>query len=169
MTDERTEVKVPNLLTPEVGRVVEVSQEVASDVETSRREVAEAASEQPPANVAPFPEIVHRDVATPKVEKDAIAKAIDGILEAHLKKFFDGLSADEQQKFIAEGETLTEEIVRAVRGKKTNFSEILDEITKWLHMLPMLNKDFLRQEAWIKTQAVMQFAQEDTLIHDLAA
>lgn len=149
---------------PEQGRAFEValqreSAERATSTAEAPPDVVSAAAPEASSGAHELPQREH--AVSNAAEKDPLTKAIDGILEQHLEQFFDGLTPEQQGKFVVAGEALTAQIAQAVRQNKLNFSRILDDVTDWLHLLPMLNKDFLRQEAWIKTQAIVQYAQQE--------
>ncbi len=171
MSDDRNEVKTPNLLTPEQGRSFETetteSQEPTVPVRVAQEdEKADVAPEQP-SNIVPSPK--REAAAAPRPEKDPSTKAIDDILEADLEGFFDALAKNDQDRFIAEGEKLTAELVAIVHQKKPNFSHTLDRITDWLHMLPMLKKEFVRQEAKRKNDQIIMYVEAQEQRGQLAA
>lgn len=172
MSDDRTELKTPNLLAPEQAQPVEVErgevQETAAPTETVEH-VEETLSPELPSNVVQLPKREAVAVATPRVERDPATKAIDEILEANIGKFVDTLSKEDQAAFIAEGEKLTAELVGIVQEKNPNFSHTLDHITKWLHKLPMLNKEYLRQEAKRKNDQVEMYVEAQKKRNQLAA
>lgn len=172
MSDDRTELKTPNLLSPEQVRPVEVEhgevQETVAPAQTIEH-AEETPSTELPSNVVQLPKREAVAVAAPRVERDPATKTIDGILEANIGKFVDTLSKEDQAAFIAEGEKLTAELVGIVQEKKPNFSHTLDHITKWLHMLPMLNKEYLRQEAKRKNDQVEMYVEAQKQRNQLAA
>lgn len=171
MTDDRNELKTPNLLSPEQARPVEVEQGEVKEpaaVAQSTEHAEVAAIPEQASNVVQFPQR-EKVAAAPRAERDPVVREIDAILEAKIGKFVDTLSKEDQAAFIAEGEKLTAELVQIVRQKNPDFSRTLDHITQWLHMLPMLNKEYLRQEAKCKNDQVEMYVQAQKERDQLAA
>ncbi len=171
MPDEKLEVKSPNLLTPEQAPSFE-TEKIEGSESSSVAEVAptpekDAGVVEPPSNVIPFPK---REVAAaPKVERDPTVAAIDEILEKDLGKIVDDMNANDRTKFIAAGEELTAYIAKELGVKHPHYGRTLDAITKWLHKIPMVNKEFLRQAAKCKNDQIMEFGERQEQKNALAA
>lgn len=173
MPDERVEQKIPNMLAVENAGGIDVASEqgievAGGDAALSNTEPAASrvAALQPEQNVVALPK---REAARPRVERDPTITAIDALLEAGLREFVDDLQASDRTKFIAAGEELTAYIAHELDAKHPNYTKTLSRITAWLHMLPMLSKEYLRQEAKRKNDEVMQFAERHAAHGDLAA
>ncbi len=96
-----------------------------------------------------------QEVAVPVPEKEPMYAAVEEILEEHLGPLFDGMSAEQKLMFVARGETLGHETVAHISGRVPPYFAILADIKKWLHMIPNLTRDWVEQEAKIKTDAIM--------------
>lgn len=96
-----------------------------------------------------------QEVAVPVLEKEPMYAAVEFILENHLGTLFDGMSAEQKSAFAARGEALGHETVANIRGRVPPYFSILADIKKWLHMIPNLTRDWVEQEAKIKTDAIM--------------
>ncbi len=158
MPDDRIEVKVPNMLAPESASGIEVEP-------TKEQEAADVGLQSPEEIKRPEPEssvveLPKREAASaPKVERNPAVAAIDEILEADLGGLVDALSPSDRTKFIAAGEALTAELVKETHLKKPHFGRTLDRITSWLNGLPMLDKNYLRQEAKRKNDQIIMFVE----------
>lgn len=179
MSDDRTEVKTPNLLAPEQARPIEAApghaEHEAVPVDATPADAAEHGVEAPVS--AEVVELSQRDVAKaqPKKEKDPFTAAVEDILEdkfeaeGELGKIMEGLPAADRTKFIAESEVALAAIMAELRKPRPVFARTLDRITKWLHMLPMLNKEYLRQEAKRKNDQIIMYVEAQEQRDQLAA
>lgn len=174
MSDDRTEVKTPNLLAPEQARPIEAAPQPAEH-ETAPVDDTEHVAETPVS--AKIAEIPQREApkAQPRVEKDAFTVAVEGILEdkfeagGELGKIMEDLPAADRTKFITESEVALAAIMAELRKPRPVFARTLDRITAWLHMLPMLNKEYLRQEAKRKNDQIIMYVEEQEQRDQLAA
>lgn len=126
--------------------------EVLKELESSNRH------EQPP--IAP----PARPKPLPTADKNPTTVAIEQVLEADLSAIYFRLEPAVQQRLKQRGEQTAREIEtilddtkqRVERKMKNIFKLIID----WLRLLPGVNLFFIRQEAKIKTEKIMEIHRE---------
>lgn len=116
---------------------------------------AEAASAPAPAPKAPARS------ASAAPAKDPITMKVEMILEEGLGETYSRLPPKAKAKFKTEGERVTREISAMVRTLKVKAGKVLSLITRWLKIIPGVNKFFLAQEAKIKTDRVVAAAEAE--------
>lgn len=116
----------------------------------------------PAAQEAPAPALPAQPAPQPsQPTKDEVTKQVESILEEDLAETYAALPPDTKQKFKAEGERVTGEITKMMKTLKVRARKVLDLIRGWLKIIPGINAFFLEQEAKIKTDKVMQLAEEE--------
>lgn len=93
--------------------------------------------------------------------KDETTKQVESILEEDLAETYAAMDPATKQKFKEEGERVTGEIMKMMKSAKVKARKVLDLIRDWLKLIPGVNRFFLEQEAKIKTDKVMQLAEEE--------
>jgi hypothetical protein len=144
--------QAPRVETPEAG--FESAEAMPMEQpEAIRREEAAA-----PAPVAPdFP------VPAPasQISKDPVFKKVEEIMEEDLKDTYWSMPPDLRAKFKQKGETVAESVRQMIIGAKIKASKVLKLIVAWLKMIPHVNRFFLEQEAKLKTDRIMNFAESE--------
>ncbi|MBN1585536.1 hypothetical protein JW899_04185 [Candidatus Uhrbacteria bacterium] len=98
---------------------------------------------------------------TPSVPaKDAYQQRLERVLEDGLTDIYLSMPKPQRQAFRVEGERVASRLRQAIDSTRIRASEILETITAWLRMIPGINRWFLEQEAKIKTDRVIQLAEE---------
>jgi len=87
--------------------------------------------------------------------RDEITKQIEQIMEEGLADAFKELSVVEQQQFKMKGEEVALELRVQMTKTKVKMKKIFQLLFDWLRLLPGINKLYLRQEAKIKTDKIM--------------
>lgn len=110
-----------------------------------------------PEKTAPPPS---RPAAPPPVKKDETTMAVEKILEEDLGDLYVKLDPQTRQKIQAEGNVLVSKIKTMVEGARVRGRKVLHLIRDWLKLIPGINKYFLEQEAKIKTDKILDLAEE---------
>lgn len=93
-------------------------------------------------------------------EKDPVLTQIEGILAENLGEIYSQLPEDKREAFKAKGEEVAGKIHEMVLTAKIKVHKVLKLIGEWLHMIPGVNVYFLQQEAKIKLDKIMDYAEE---------
>ncbi|MBT4856757.1 hypothetical protein HON52_01050 [Candidatus Uhrbacteria bacterium] len=94
------------------------------------------------------------------IEKDPILTDIESILQDDLTDLFLSLPDDKKWEFKQKGEETASKIREMVAGGKFKIKKIFQLIRDWLKIVPGVNKYFLEQEAKIKADKLLKYAQE---------
>lgn len=96
-----------------------------------------------------------KPVATNNSKKSPILLNIEAVMEDGLDDIFLKMESQLQMKFKEEGEKTAVEISRIIESGKIEGRKIFKLMLKWLKIIPGVNKFFLRQEAKIKTDKMI--------------
>ena len=99
---------------------------------------------------------------TQKPTKDKVYQKVESILEEDLEDMYHQLPLEKQSEFKAKGEETTGKIQEMVKSTHVKARKIVHWIKSWLKMIPGVNKFFLEQEAKIKTDKILDLAEEET-------
>ncbi len=159
MNEERKEGV--NLLTPESGSIEREtnleSQESAPDL-APRADNSPKVDQQQLANVKSTISAQIEVVAA--VEKDPLLTKIEAILSENLGDIYTQLPADKREAFRVKGEETAGKIHDILGSAKVKVHKILELISDWLGLIPGVNVYFLRQEAKIKLDKLMDYQEE---------
>ena len=92
-------------------------------------------------------------MTTPEIERQ---KQIDEILAEGLNDVFLSMTPKQQKEFQEEGQKTVTKINKLLNHTKVKIKNIINLITKWLRLIPKVNKYFLEQEAKIKADKIMK-------------
>jgi hypothetical protein len=112
-----------------------------------------------PAEVSPPPAPVGSAPAE-KPKKDPTTTAVEKILEEDLGDLYVKLDPQTRKKFQDEGDKLVVRIKDMVDHFKVKARKVVTLIRDWLKIIPGINKYFLEQEAKIKTDKILELAEE---------
>ncbi|MBU1629885.1 hypothetical protein KKD88_02295 [Patescibacteria group bacterium] len=151
---------------------------VVSNQEVSNLEADERTYEQSPESkehfleepqaekpVKPAQEAKPKAAATKAVKKqaavikDEVLLNIEKIMENDLGGLYAELPENAKPLFRKKGEEAAEEISGMVRNFKLKVSRILRLMRDWLLTIPKINRFFLEQEAKIKTDEIVEYAE----------
>jgi hypothetical protein len=104
------------------------------------------------------PRKLPRDIPLPK---DAVAIAVENILEDGLREQFDKMSPIAKQEFKLKGEQTAYKIRDLLQSSKIKVKKIFKLIVGWLSLLPGVNRFFLEQEAKIKTDQIIAIKKQN--------
>ncbi len=118
-----------------------------------------------PDETTPPPAPVARTVkqAAPASPKDEFTKEIEDILSEDLTDLFLKMNPAQQEAFKKRGEETAGKVRKLLGKAKVHAHAVLLLIRDWLKMIPGVNKFFLEQEAKIKTDKVLDAAEERRL------
>ena len=94
------------------------------------------------------------------VEKDAVLVDIETMLAEDLTELFLALPDEKKWEFKQKGEETAGKIREMIAQGKVKMKKIFDLIREWLQMVPGVNTYFLQQEAKIKADKVLKYAEE---------
>lgn len=100
--------------------------------------------------------------AVPKVQKDPTTVAVEKILEEDLGDLYIKLDPQTKEKVKQEGDVVVGKIRTMVDSFRVKARVVLHLIRDWLRTIPGINKYFLEQEAKIKTDKILDLAEEET-------
>ena len=92
--------------------------------------------------------------------KDPVLVDIENLLSDDLTDLFLALPDEKKWEFKQKGEETASKIQEMVQGGKLKVKKIFDLIRDWLKIVPGVNKFFLEQEAKIKADKIMHYAEE---------
>lgn len=101
-------------------------------------------------------------MVTPSVSKSDVSyedrriQAIEEIMSAGLDQAFLKMSPKEQKKFKEEGEKTAKKINILFKKAKLEASKVIKLISRWLQLIPGVNRFFLEQEAKIKSDKIIK-------------
>lgn len=149
MIDKTGSREAPRL--PERPQISEIKPEIKPEVlPTEKGEPV-----LPPPS--PLPIVQPKVVAS---SKEPVLAEIESILSAGLLDVYKGLSSESQREFKQAGERVASRIREMVARAQVRAKQILHLIRQWLKMIPGVNKFFLEQEAKIKTDKIIELAQQ---------
>ncbi len=93
--------------------------------------------------------------------KDELEQEIEEVLAEDLGKIYQNLSAEKKQEFKREGERTAGLIRQMLQKGKFHARKILRLIRHWLRLIPGVNRFFLEQTSKIKTDRIIQIAEEE--------
>jgi hypothetical protein len=83
-------------------------------------------------------------------------KQIENFLARGLEDVYLGMPLAKQAEFRRTGEETAKKINKLLAGAKLNIGKIVALISKWLSIIPGVNRYFLEQEAKIKADEIMK-------------
>jgi hypothetical protein len=92
--------------------------------------------------------------------KDPMVEKIEKVLQEDLERVYLLMTPEQQKVFKDKGEETASKIRILVQQVKIKVKEILNLIKKWLITIPGVNKFFIEQEAKIKTDKILEMAEE---------
>ncbi|MDD4607067.1 MAG: hypothetical protein PHS07_01835 [Patescibacteria group bacterium] len=145
--------------TPEIPKDKESREEVEIPKETPQLEKEIIGQEQDlPGYSAP-------QIQTPKVSdlppKSETLIKIEKILSEDLEDIYASLDKPTQEKFKQAGEETAYKIEKILGSVKIKIKEIIKLILEWLKILPGVNKFFIKKQAKIKTEKILNLASKD--------
>ena len=148
----------------------QVPETPAASVETpkispERREAkpAEAKAAEKKAPVAAKVPAATPQVAAmpvPKAKKSETLEKIEDIMEEDLKEVYSHLTPEKKQEFRKKGEETAEEIEGMLFRVKIHSKKVFGLLFGWLKVIPGVNKYFLKQEAKLKTDEIMDIKED---------
>ncbi len=93
---------------------------------------------------------------TDDISEKTNEEKIEEILEEDLEGMYFDMSDEKQDEFKKQGEETVRAISLLMRETTVKVKRILKLITKWLKVIPGINKFFLEQEAKIKTDKILK-------------
>ena len=118
---------------------------------------AEATAVEVPAATAP----PHSAAAPVSPPKDDTTINVERVLEDDLQQAYHQLPPAKKVEFKKEGERVAAEIAGMIKSLRIRAARVLKLITRWLRLIPGVNKFFLIQQAKIKTDRVLALAEEE--------
>jgi hypothetical protein len=93
-------------------------------------------------------------------ERDEYYQRVERVLEENLIDAYLEMPKDKRRQFKQEGERVAGQLRQMIEGAKVKAKEVLKIISEWLKKLPGVSRWFLEQEAKIKTDRIIQLAEE---------
>ena len=142
----------------------EGSVEKREDVEGGREKPEQVGETRGGAAETPRPTSVKIPVAaaTPSAVpvKDEVTRDIENILSEDLTDLFLSLPDDKKLAFKQKGEETAGKIREMIGKGKVKIKKLFELIQDWLKIVPGVNQYFLEQEAKIRADKLLQYAQE---------
>ncbi|MEK7183822.1 MAG: hypothetical protein AAB776_04280 [Patescibacteria group bacterium] len=159
MYDDRKEGV--NLLNPEAGSV---ERETNFEAQETGPELAPRQDETPKVDKQHLSNVKSTiTVQEPVAEapaKDPLLTQIEGILSENLGEIYSQLPEDKREAFRLKGEEVAGKIHEMMTTAKIKVHKILKLVSDWLGMIPGVNVYFLRQEAKLKLDKLMDYSEE---------
>ena len=147
-----TEKSAEERVSPEVIRTPEQFAEGAKETpsETRDKQISEQVLRPIPVSLP----------VTQVVTKDTLTQEIEDILAEDLTDLYLKMTPSQQELFREKGEETAGKIRELLIVAKVNARKVLDLIRSWLKMIPGVNRFFLEQEAKIKTDKILDAANQ---------
>ena len=167
MPEEEVQRTAPEVSPGIEGASLEKEQttvESREDVEKERKDLERTETSVPSAEKTVESVQINRAVAaaTPSAVpvKDAVMQDIENILSEDLTDIFLSLPDDKKLAFKQKGEETAGKIREMIGKGKVKIKKLFDLIQDWLKIVPGINTYFLEQEAKIRADKLLQYAQE---------
>jgi len=147
------EIRPPVPERPPIPEAPEKKPEQAAEEIVEKEEVIVLEDEKETPQAVPPP-------AAP-IKKDPTTIAVEKILEEDLGDLYVKLDPETRKKFRAQGDELTGNLKTMVGSFKIKARKVLHLIRDWLKIIPGINKYFLEQEAKIKTDKIIELAEQE--------
>lgn len=96
-----------------------------------------------------------------QISKDPVLQRVEQIMEADMKDTYMSLPPAAKARFKKQGEAAAEKIRAMLASAKVNAHKVLKILVSWLRTIPHVNRFFLEQEAKLKTDRIMQYAEKE--------
>ena len=151
------EETIKQMGTSEIQKTPEIQAESPVSFEVQTKEEPTKIYEQQPVAVASTTPVQ----PVTQIDKDPLVKDIENILSKGLEEDYKTLKPALKLKFRTEGEIAANKIKKLLEKSKVNFRKIVDIITKWLQIIPGVNKFFLIQEAKNKADRIIEMKNQE--------
>ena len=92
--------------------------------------------------------------------QDPVTVDVTKILEDGLGEYYQAMPDAARERFQKKGKEVSVELAKRVRTFRVVVKDVLRLVYDWLKTIPSVNKFFLEQEAKIKTDRILQYADE---------
>ncbi len=133
--------------------------EVQSETEKVYDKVAPKKPKQSSASTVELPALQKKEVLTPEDEQEV--EEVEHILEEDLGDIYKELDPQSQKTFKEQGETTARTIVMLLHKVKIKTRLIMRTISKWLFIIPGVNRNFVEQESKIKTDKIIDMHEHE--------
>ncbi|MBI4133394.1 hypothetical protein HY478_02155 [Candidatus Uhrbacteria bacterium] len=144
---------------PELPREEEKAPEVAAERTPSKPEW-QRARELPEGSVAPLPTAPLPAGAVAAPVKDHELVEIENILAEGLSDLYARMPPLDQKRFRLQGEETAGKIKKMFTAARVRSRAVLSLIKRWLRIIPGVNRFFINQEAKIKTDRILAYAEK---------
>lgn len=152
------EITTPEHLTKTPDHESERETAPAKEVPIEHPQEQPAVSTQPTVTPAIPDEVGAVDHLTPEQEKEK--QEIEDILEEDLGDLYMELDPETQKTFKESGEQTISTVMALLHKTKVHTKSIIRAISKWLRIIPGVNKYFVEQEAKLKTDKIIEVHDE---------
>ena len=160
--EQSTEQAVDAAIDQHLDQAIDQTLEQTSPLEQALEQYVETDDENPDSS----PYVIKK--ARPQddtAKDDHVGKSdqlvkIEELMAEGLAEAYHSMTPEQQQKFREKGEETAKEIVNLMDKLKLTAKKALSLIRGWLKIIPGVNKYFLEQEAKIKTEEIMRYAEE---------
>jgi len=158
---QNNEKKLFNLEQPldETGQS-KPQKEKEPEFEQEKIESSQISTEKVEPATTPLSVAIPSSAPVSQVQEDKIFKDIETILSEDMGEIYKNLPETLQEDFKKKGEETAQEIKNIISQTKIIVSKILILIKNWLLMVPGVNKFFLEQKSKIKTEKILNLAEE---------
>lgn len=142
-------------------------QEVSSD-QADKEALSQYAKEKPPlavqpnilapqetAPVGPMP----TEAEVKALEKDQVAIEVEKLLEKDLANTYTALPDKIKPFFKSHGEKIAQTVTGMIKNNTFDGGIVMDMVDEWLKLVPKSNSFYLEQEAKLKTDALVKYAE----------
>lgn len=152
-----------NLLNPEAGAV---ERESSLESKDSTPDFSVGVGESPRVDAQQLANVKSTisavEVAPSAPEKEPSLAAIESILAENLGEIYSQLPEDKREAFKVKGEQIASTVNVMLKTAKVKVHKVLQLVSDWLGMIPGVNVYFLRQEAKIKLDKIMDYVEDQT-------
>lgn len=152
----------PEAARPEAAPSFSAEEKEAKERQAERepRPEPEPAPEKPVEPAVPAVALPETPEKAAMPERDEYYQRVERVLEDNLIDAYLEMPKDQRLQFKQEGERVAGQLRQMIESAKVKAKEVLKIIGDWLKRLPGVSRWFLEQEAKIKTDRIIQLAEE---------
>jgi len=133
--------------------------ETQAETEKVYDKVLPKKSKQSSVSTVKLPSLQKEEVLTPEDEQEV--EEVEHILEEDLGDIYKELDPQSQKTFKEQGEVTAKTIVMLLHKVKIRTRLIMKTISKWLFIIPGVNRNFVEQESKIKTDRIVDMHEHE--------
>lgn len=156
---EKIEISPEQKINIDLGKILEHDINIDSAIEKEQKKVFEDKKEEERINAtksASDDKSTSVPIKDIKIYDEVLSKKIENILESGMEELYMNMPEDKKVEFRKKGEETANKISILLKDVKIKFKKIIGLIIDWLNVIPGVNKFFVKQNAKIKTDQILE-------------